>query len=275
MRPCPVESSPARRSASGHSSSRSMTSRTRRRRSARPRPSTPPAVRRLPRRHQVVVHGHAGEEGQALEGAGDAGPAPAVRRPARDVVRRRRRTLPVRGVLQAGQDVEHRRLAGAVRPDEADDAPRRHAQRDVGQRAAHRTAPRPLGRQIAGTAAADASTPTSGVGDAPRPASPVTAVSSSMAGHRSAGGGAGRRSSTARPPTEGAPPAPARRGQQGRSTPSTWRVWRWARAMVPSGSWASPMTPRAMVSGMQLGHLGRDARDLRDGVDGAGDGGAR
>ncbi len=89
------------------------------------------------------MHGHAGEERQALERAGHAGPAPPVRAAS---ARRRappKSTRPVLGLLQSGEHVEHRRLAGAVRADETDDPARRHVETSrCPARSGRRTAPR-------------------------------------------------------------------------------------------------------------------------------------
>ena len=71
--------------------------------------------------HHVLEQRHRREQRQVLERAGDA-EARRCRGPGRRAGRARRRcTLPARRLVDAADDVEHRRLAGAVRPDQPAD----------------------------------------------------------------------------------------------------------------------------------------------------------
>ncbi len=134
IRPWPVDSSPAIRSASRHRSRRSMTSWTRRWRSRRPRPRTPPRCddsHDATRLSCTVIRVNNARRWNVR-----AIPARPRRcgRPARDVLALEEHP-PVGGLLQAGEDVEHRRLARAVRPDQADDLARGHVERHLVERA--------------------------------------------------------------------------------------------------------------------------------------------
>ena len=70
--------------------------------------------------HDVVEHGHARERSHDLEGAADAEPADAIGRQADDE-RPVDSSLAAVGAQEAVQQIEQRGLAGAVRPDDADD----------------------------------------------------------------------------------------------------------------------------------------------------------
>ncbi len=78
--------------------------------------------------HHVVEHAHAAEQGQVLEGAADAerGNAMARHGKQRAAVEG---DLAAVAIVQARDAVEERRLARAVGPDQADDAPARHLER--------------------------------------------------------------------------------------------------------------------------------------------------
>ena len=83
---------------------------------------------------QVVEDGHPAEQGDVLEGAGDAelgdrGSAPARSRPALEDVMR-----PRIGMVEAADHVEHRRLAGAVGPDDREDLALLGLERDTRDR---------------------------------------------------------------------------------------------------------------------------------------------
>ena len=82
---------------------------------------------------EVLAHGHAREQLDALEGAPDAEARPPVRRQAADrhaAEPHRARVRPQR----PAQAVEQRRLARAVRPDQADELALAHRQAHVGER---------------------------------------------------------------------------------------------------------------------------------------------
>jgi hypothetical protein len=68
-----------------------------------------------------------------LEGARDPGPAAALRRPAGHVAGLEL-DAPGRRPVEPGQQVDERRLAGAVRPDQADDLVPAQLELDVRQR---------------------------------------------------------------------------------------------------------------------------------------------
>ena len=70
--------------------------------------------------HHVLEQRHAGEQRQVLEGAGDAVAGDAVRRHAEQVVALEEHPALGR-LIDPADDVEHRRLARAVRTDEATD----------------------------------------------------------------------------------------------------------------------------------------------------------
>src|SRR5882762_3414362 len=70
--------------------------------------------------HDVVEHGERQREPRALKRAGDAGGVDALRRHAGQVLAAELRVA-ARGPVNAGNDVEQRRLARAVRADEAED----------------------------------------------------------------------------------------------------------------------------------------------------------
>jgi hypothetical protein len=83
--------------------------------------------------HHVVEHAHAAEQRQVLERAADAdlGDAMARHRQQRPAVEHDRAAL---AVVQAADAVEQRGLAGAVRPDQPDDAPGRDVERHAVER---------------------------------------------------------------------------------------------------------------------------------------------
>ena len=70
--------------------------------------------------HHVVEHGHVLEGRRHLERAADAKPRVPFRRGARDILPREK-NLPGARRHVAGQAIEKRRLAGAIRADQADD----------------------------------------------------------------------------------------------------------------------------------------------------------
>jgi hypothetical protein len=78
----------------------------------------------------VVQNGHRPEELDVLERARDAAPDHAVRRRSQQALAGERERAGI-GLVQARDDVEQRRLAGPVRPDQADDLPLLYVQRDV------------------------------------------------------------------------------------------------------------------------------------------------
>ena len=88
---------------------------------------------RVAAEHHVLAHAHAAKERQVLERAADAERGDAVRR----CLEKR---APLEGDpalaerVEARQAVEHRRLAGAVRADEADDVAAPHDERDAVER---------------------------------------------------------------------------------------------------------------------------------------------
>ena len=97
-----------------------------------------PAIRQ--RRHEakpplagqpdILEDGEAGEHARDLHGAGDAGPGPPGRRPVGDVLAAPEDPAAARS-QEPGQQVDHRRLAGAVGPDERADLAFLHPQVDV------------------------------------------------------------------------------------------------------------------------------------------------
>ena len=90
------------------------------------------------RRHpDVVPHGERPEHLEPLEGAGEAEPGELVRPRAGHVLAVDEDPALV-GLLHAGGDVEQRRLARAVRPDEADDLPVLQVEADLVDRRAGR-----------------------------------------------------------------------------------------------------------------------------------------
>src|ERR1700723_3552468 len=80
----------------------------------------------------MFPHRHVGEQPDVLKGAHDSGPRDAVRRLVGD-------SLAIehdgagRSAIGAGDDVEGRGLAGAIRADHADDLARRNLKRKAGQ----------------------------------------------------------------------------------------------------------------------------------------------
>ena len=97
-------------------------------------PNAAPGVADLARDAQVVADRQIGEQLEPLERAGDAEPGPLVRVEPADVAAVEQD--PARGRrLQAGDDVEQRRLARAVRPDQTGDLAGARVEVDVGERA--------------------------------------------------------------------------------------------------------------------------------------------
>src|SRR5699024_3214638 len=87
--------------------------------------------------NDVVLHRHAGEQADVLEGTGEAQLGDAVRLPAGDVLSQHLH-LALGGVVHAGNDVEQGTLAGAVGTDDADDLAGVDLHADVRQ--SHQTA---------------------------------------------------------------------------------------------------------------------------------------
>ena len=83
--------------------------------------------------HHVLEQRHRGEQRQVLEGAGDAELGDAVRRHVEQVAARGT-SPPAGGLVDAADDVEHRGLAGTVRPDEAADLALVDAERQAVER---------------------------------------------------------------------------------------------------------------------------------------------
>src|SRR5207249_3458283 len=79
----------------------------------------------------VVADGHSSEEAELLERARDTAAGDLVRPEPRDRAAVQPDVARVRPG-EAGDDVEEGRLPRAVRPDDADDLPRRHREADVG-----------------------------------------------------------------------------------------------------------------------------------------------
>ena len=82
---------------------------------------TPACVCAVRGRHHVLLDRHVQEEPQRLERARDAAAGDLVRLRARRCSRPSSRMSPVVRPVDAGDQVEERRLAGAVRADHADD----------------------------------------------------------------------------------------------------------------------------------------------------------
>ena len=78
----------------------------------------------------VLEHGHVGDQLDVLERARDAAPDDALRRRLLDPLPLRRDLAAVGG-QHAGDQVEHRALAGAVRTDQRDDLGRADVERHV------------------------------------------------------------------------------------------------------------------------------------------------
>ena len=87
--------------------------------------------------HHVLPHGHAAEGAELLEGAADAATVDLIGPEARDGLAGEADVAAV-GPVEAGDDVEERRLAGAVRPDDPHDLAGGHVEGDrlVGHQAA-------------------------------------------------------------------------------------------------------------------------------------------
>ena len=81
----------------------------------------------------VVEHRQVAEQREVLEGAADADVGDAVRRPAQDAAALEQDVAGARRVEPA-EAVEQRRLAGAVRADQAEDLALPHVERDVVER---------------------------------------------------------------------------------------------------------------------------------------------
>src|SRR5262249_34349520 len=80
--------------------------------------------------HDVVDDGEPGERPQLLERARDAQTAHAIRREAGQAAAIQANLTRI-GAIEAADDLEQRRLAGAVRPDDADQLSGRHGEGDV------------------------------------------------------------------------------------------------------------------------------------------------
>ena len=91
-----------------------------------PADAAPPGDRRCADEH-VLEHGQPDERPRDLRRAADAEPAAAVRRQPRHVAARRSAPCPRVGPEVAGHEVQHRRLAGPVRADDAERLTRRRA----------------------------------------------------------------------------------------------------------------------------------------------------
>ena len=78
--------------------------------------AVPPRV--MGAEHDVLQHAHLGIEAEILERARDAEAHDVALALGRDVACRRKRMSPLREVVEPGDAVEERRLAGAVRPDQ-------------------------------------------------------------------------------------------------------------------------------------------------------------
>src|SRR5205085_1046654 len=78
----------------------------------------------------VLAHGHRVEELDVLERARDAAPDDPVRRRAEEAPAGQAELAGV-GPVEAGDNVEERRLAGAVRPDQPDDLVLARVERDT------------------------------------------------------------------------------------------------------------------------------------------------
>ncbi len=87
---------------------------------ARDRPDEPDAALAVLADHHVLEQGHRREQGEVLERAGDAGPGDLVRRQGEQVESVEPHQAGGR-VVDATDDVEHRRLARAVGPDQTAD----------------------------------------------------------------------------------------------------------------------------------------------------------
>src|SRR6185503_944751 len=84
-------------------------------------------------RHQVVEHAHPAEEGDVLEGPRDAELGHVGRRQPRAVAPVEDDAALV-GMVEAADNVQQRRLAGAVGPDDREDLPPAYLQADLAQR---------------------------------------------------------------------------------------------------------------------------------------------
>ena len=78
----------------------------------------------------VLAHGERPEGVAVLKGSGEPGPPAAARAPARDVAALEL-DVPRSWTVEARENVHERRLACAVRPDQADDVPAAQLERDV------------------------------------------------------------------------------------------------------------------------------------------------
>ena len=81
----------------------------------------------------VVEHREIGEQGDVLEGAADADFGDPVRRPLQDALAFHQDVAGAR-LVEPAQAVEQRGLAGAVRPDQAEDLALMHVERHAVQR---------------------------------------------------------------------------------------------------------------------------------------------
>src|SRR5262249_20568332 len=95
---------------------------------------SPPRVAHLGGDTQIVADREVGEELEALERSCDAQPRPLVRLETAHITAVEQDSARAGG-LQAGDDVEERRLAGAVRTDESRDLCRGHVEVDARERA--------------------------------------------------------------------------------------------------------------------------------------------
>ena len=87
----------------------------------------------VPAEHEVLGHRLGAGQGDVLEGPGHADPGDLERAHAVQP-RLAEADLALGGLVDAGEDVEHRRLAGAVGADDRVDRPGGDGERDVGQR---------------------------------------------------------------------------------------------------------------------------------------------
>ena len=105
---------------------------------------TRPGARTQRRDLDVLAHAQPGERPAVLERARETGPAAAVRRPRGDVLAGELHRAGVREV-EAGQHVHERRLAGSVRPDQADHLVPVQLHRHAAKRVDARERPRNVG----------------------------------------------------------------------------------------------------------------------------------
>ena len=83
----------------------------------------PPRAAAMAADHDVLAHRHGAEQGEVLEGAADAQPRRSRGAARASRSRPSKRMLPSLDLVEPAQAVEERRLAGAVRADQAADQP--------------------------------------------------------------------------------------------------------------------------------------------------------